>query len=123
MRAGALRERLVIQAPVAVQDAVWGPVTEWQDVLAAWASVIPVAGSETQKDQGVQATVKYEIEIRYQPGITGENRIVWNGKTLDIESAIDPEGRKRKLLIQAVEQVGQNVTPPVDDPIVLEEQF
>lgn len=103
MRAGTLRERITIQAMVPTTDVEWGPGESAQDVVTVSASVIAQGGGEAVKDSGVQATTHYAIEIRYRDGIDSTNRIIWKGKTLEVVSAIDPEGRKRRLVIDAIE--------------------
>lgn len=103
MRAGTLRERVVIQASVPATDSEWGRVEQWQDVAETWANVKPAGGGESVKDQGVQSSLGYKVRIRFRSGVTSANRLVWRGRVLDIVSAVDPDARRRELLITAKE--------------------
>ena len=103
MRAGTLRERVTIFQPVPTQDAEWGQIEQYTEVDDSPASVKAKAATEDAKASGVASRVVYEIKMRYRDDITSQTRLEWNTKTLDILSAIDPEGRRRELLIEAVE--------------------
>src|SRR5688500_2012536 len=108
MRAGTLRERVTIQASVPASDGKWGKVEQWQDVADTWANVKPLNGGESVKDQGVQSSLGFEVRIRFRSGVTSANRLVWRGRVLDIVSAVDPDARRRELLITAREHEATN---------------
>lgn len=110
MRAGTLRKRLTIQTAVPTDDPQWGKVDSWQDGDTVWAEVIPASGSEVTKDQGVQASTKYTIRMRYRADLTSENRLKFKGKILGIVSVVNDQERNRELLIEAVEHAGAEVT-------------
>ena len=111
MRAGTLRERVTIQAPGMTADATWGPTEGYSDVDTVAASVIAADGGEVLrsgagaliKDEGITAFTTYDVLLRYRPDVSSQNRLIWRGKTLDIVSAIDPDGRRRSLKIVAKE--------------------
>jgi SPP1 family predicted phage head-tail adaptor len=105
MRAGTLRERIVIQAPMTVHDPSWGPSEgeAWEQVANVAASVTASGAGESVRDDKVQSTVSYTIKLRHLDGIDSKHRIVWRGRTLDIVSVTDPTQRRRELVIEAKE--------------------
>lgn len=105
MRAGTLRERIVIHAPVTVHDPEWGPTDgeAWEQVANVAASVTPSNAGESVRDQKVQSTIGYTIKLRYLDGIDSRHRITWRGRRLDIVSVTDPTQRRRELVIEAKE--------------------
>jgi SPP1 family predicted phage head-tail adaptor len=103
MRAGLLRERVDLLKPVATVGDEWGKGTNWQTEYTGWAEVTPVAGAEKATTTAVQASVSYDIRIRFAPDLASDWRIGWRGRLLDIVSVFDPTGRGRELEIKAVE--------------------
>lgn len=106
MRAATLRSRLAFQKQIAGGgDASWGSALEWVEFARVWGSVQAEAGTETAGDHAVMSSVTYTVRTRWLDGVTSQQRIVWNDRTLDILSVIDPTGRGRELEIKAVENV------------------
>jgi len=105
VRAGTLRERIVIQAPMTVHDPQWGPSEgeAFENVATVWASVAASGAGESVRDDKVQSTIGYTIRLRYLDGIDSKHRIQWRGRTLDIVSVTDPMQRRRELVIEAKE--------------------
>ncbi len=103
MRAGTLRERVTIVAPTTESDGEWGARDSSTNVATVSASVIARSGTEATADQGVSSIVIYDVVMRYRTGISSINRLTWNGKTLEVVTAIDPDGRRRQLNIEARE--------------------
>lgn len=105
MRAGTLRERIVIQKPTKTANSVWGPQTAYVDAFAIGACVIVEHSSEKVTDKAVRAARQYLITVRFRKDIDTTNRIIWRGKSLDITSCLDTNGSRRELEITAVEHV------------------
>lgn len=106
MRAGTLKHRVTLQRQTpSGGDATWAAPTTWVDEHRVWASVQADAGAESKADNAVMTAVSYTIRIRFLADVTSEWRMLWNGKTLDIVSVIDPTGRGHELEIKAIENV------------------
>jgi len=103
MRAGTLKDRVTIQRWAAENDPTWGPSPGWNAIGDVWANVTPVSGTEKPDAAGVQTTVTHRISMRYRADVTTKDRIIYRGRVLDIVSAIDAEGRRRELIIEARE--------------------
>lgn len=105
MRAGTLRERVTIQRPSIIADAAWGPQPTFVDAFQIYASIIPEKSWERMANEAVHAATRYLVSVRYRSDITTENRILYRGKILDIESCVDIDGRRREMEIIAVEHI------------------
>lgn len=106
MRAGTMKDRIVITWPrelPAGPDDLYGPSTEYGDAATVWACVKPIEATEEFKQKGVQGGTQYDITIRYLADVTSECQITYRGRTLEIVSAIDVDGRRRELRIDARE--------------------
>lgn len=107
MQAGKLRERVTIQQEVVTRDSFGAEVNPWVDVATVWASVRPGSSGErflTAADQ-MQATITHTVRMRWRDGLGPKLRLLWEGKLLGIQSVVDPDGRKRELVVLCLEIV------------------
>ncbi len=76
MRAGKLRHRIHIQAPVETRDSD-GTVLrdEWNTIAIRWASVEYLSGRELWMAQQVASNVRVRIVLRYLAGVTPRYRV------------------------------------------------
>jgi SPP1 family predicted phage head-tail adaptor len=109
IRAGEFRHRVTIQAPVPTSDPRWGEGVEWQDVDTVWAKVVPTAAAEDDKDGGVKGAARFDVTLRFRPGVTSADRLVWGGRTLDVTGVVDVDARGRELRVTAVEHPQRGV--------------
>ncbi len=105
LRAGQLRHRVKLQSATETQDSYGAIVQTWADVATVWASIEARTGRETFTAAQVYATADHIITIRYRSGVTAKMRIVYGSRVFDIQGAVDPDGRKRTLMIYAKEAV------------------
>lgn len=103
MRAGLLRERINLQAPVATNGDDWGPGSNWTTEATMWAQVTPVSGTEKQSGDAIQTTVTHQIRMRYLSDVTSKWRAIYRSRVLDFVSVIDVDGMGRELRIEARE--------------------
>ena len=76
MRAGELRHRLQIHAPVDTRDAFGGNTRTYETIATVSGSVEPLDGDELTEAQAVNARATVRIRIRKYPGLTPKHRIV-----------------------------------------------
>jgi SPP1 family predicted phage head-tail adaptor len=109
MRAGELRESINLEAPTPQNEGQqWGATgaAQYTTVYSGIrASVIADAEAETVADHAVMTATTFTVRIRWLRDITNTWRVIWGSRVLDIVSVIDPTGRKRELVIKAVENV------------------
>lgn len=102
MRIGPMRERLTLQQDQGTtQDAYGQPVANWQDVATVWAEVTPTSGMERFVQGAAQETAiaTHRVRIRYRSDVGPGMRGLWRGRTLDIERADDPTGRRAEMVL------------------------
>lgn len=94
-RIGALRHRVVLEAPSRSAGEGGGAEISWHPVATLWAEVVPLSGSEIFQADSIAATAAYEVCTRFRPEIAPEMRFVLGERILDIRSVRDIEGRRR----------------------------
>lgn len=111
MRAGTLRQKLVIEENTAALDeyqqrGVFTPAP----FATAWGSIEQPTGNEAQAGGQEASTVRSTVHIRYVQGVTPAMRIRVDRfgndapRYLEIESVVDPDGRRRELVLGVVER-------------------
>ena len=107
MRAGTLRQRIVIEAPVEPTGGEPRPST-WTRFLEAWASIEPLTGREAWRAKQVQGDADTRITLRRREGITPRMRVTWTiagaTRTYAIRSALETDERRREIVLLCVEQ-------------------
>lgn len=85
MRAGQLRQRVLLQRKSYEQDQKSGAMVEtWQDVANVWASVEPLSVREFIASQAMQAEITARAVIRYRADIDASMRLIHRGKIYNI---------------------------------------
>ena len=105
MRAGWLRKRVTIQEKRADRDPFGAERIIWVNVATVWAGVEPLRGREYLEAKQMQADVSTRIRMRYRSGVTPEMRVLYDGRTYEIESVIDVLERGRELNLMCREIV------------------
>lgn len=103
MRAGELRDRVQIQADVSRVDLdadAYGDVPErWETVAERWADVTQQEGRENWQADQSRPDVTVEVRIRYFAGLSPRHRLLFGSVVLNVGSVIDPDGRKREMVL------------------------
>lgn len=85
MRAGQLRQRVLLQRKSYEQDQKSGAMVEtWQDVANVWASVEPLSVREFIASQAMQAGITARAVIRYRADMEATMRLIHRGKIYNI---------------------------------------
>jgi SPP1 family predicted phage head-tail adaptor len=103
MRGGLLRNRLTIQQETRADDGAGGSTTSWADIGSVWARVAGVGGREFYEAKRLNPEISHQVELRYRSDIQGGMRLLWDSRVLRVESAIDPDGERRRLLCNCKE--------------------
>lgn len=108
MQAGKLRQRVTIEQSTETRDAFGATVPSWGALATVWAEVLPKVGGtgEAFAEEAARERTRqgYTINLRYRSDVTTKMRVTWQGKILDIESAADPDGRRRALKLECQER-------------------
>ena len=104
-RAGQLNQRITIQQDIGTIGNVGQKVPNWTTLATVWARVRALSGTERFAAQQVLAELSYELTIRHRTDLNETHRVLLsNGTPLDIQAILDPDGRKRELLILCTER-------------------
>ncbi len=104
IRAGDLNSRVTIQAPSGSPADDGQPSGEYEDFLTGVpAQIRGVGGGEFIRGVQVQAGITNLITIRFRDDVTPNMRVIYGERTLNIQAAIDPEGRRRELQLHCKE--------------------
>lgn len=102
--AGKLNQRITIEQRVTGEDAIGQPVDTWETVAELWADVRFLSGIAAIKAGADVSISKVSIRIRHRTGLDAGMRVLFDGKTFDIQSAL-PDG-KRQFVDLVCEVVG-----------------
>lgn len=69
MRAGKLRQRVILQSPSGSRDAVGERTTTWTDVATVWASVNPLTARELIAAGQMQSELSHRVRIRHSSAV------------------------------------------------------
>jgi head-tail adaptor len=97
--AGTLRERIVIQQPVSVRNAMGLQEPGWQEVCRCLASVALQNVGQQSEGQALSAMPRYRVTMRARAGIALDQRVQWNGRTLVVRQLLDDPRVKDRTAI------------------------
>ena len=106
MRAGRLRDRVLLQRNEQVRDAIGGVSTQWVDVDTLNAEIRSVSGRAYLSASAEQAEVTAEILMRYRPDVQSGMRLVRGAEIYTIVTPL-PDPKRRQLLCMCTQGVKQ----------------
>jgi head-tail adaptor len=108
LQAGKLRTLITIQVNLAAgtQDASGQELENWQPFATAWATTALVTRGSREIEAGErrQADQWWDVLTRFIPGVVPKMRLLWGTHTGDIQTANDPDSRRRRLLMLVLER-------------------
>lgn len=105
LTAGALDQRVTLQAKSVARAPNGGEVVTWGDVATVWARVEPIRGNEFFSAAQMQDATDHRVTIRYRSGVTRELRVLWRDQPLDIVGVIDVGARRENLELMCISGV------------------
>lgn len=97
-----LRDRVEIMRSTKVDNGKGGYTTSWAVVAAAVpAEVLGQTGSEALRDKVLLGVRVYRITLRHRSDLAPKDQLRYQGDDLNIRSAVDPDGRRERLVIIA----------------------
>jgi len=107
MRAGALRNRIQIQAATASTGDYGEEIKTWATLISAWAEISPLMGREYVESAQVQAAISHRIRLRYRSDVDlyPTQRVVAGSKIYDIVSVQEVETRHREWVLMCLENI------------------
>ena len=97
--AGSLRERVTIERPVSLRNAMGLQEPGWEEVCQCLAGVaLESVGAESEA-QALSAMPRFRVTIRERDGIGLGQRIRWSGRFLMVRQLLtDPRAKDRIVM-------------------------
>lgn len=105
VRIGTLRDLVDVQRPVRTENAGTGEIVNtWLTILRRLPAAIKSSQAERETANKLTKITRHEITVRYRSDLAGETqqRLIVDGVPCEITSSIDPDRRRRWLIITAV---------------------
>lgn len=105
LKAGNLRHRIAIQEQTQTPDGLGGFTLAWSDVTGLGsvpAAIWPLSSKEQLDAMKLESLATNRIRIRYRPGITSKNRILFGSRVFNILGApinLDERGRQLDFIV------------------------
>ena len=90
---GLLRYRLTFLNPVESRSFSGETTIEWPEAFTVWGSVEGLSGRDIIQAQQANLVVTHRIRVRNRKGVSHTQRIVWDGRTMEISSVVERENR------------------------------
>ena len=101
--AGTLRERILIERPISVRNAMGLKKPGWEQVCRCLAAVtLETIGAESEA-QALSSMPKYRVTIRQRDGVALDQRITWSGRTLMVRQLLDDPRAKDRVAMRCEE--------------------
>lgn len=102
MRAGKLDRTITIQAFTSTVDDYGTPTETWADVTTLRAQLIEASTEEYQRAYGEGSNTAVIFRIRWLYGVTVDQRVLYEGKALNIHETKEI-GRRKGLELRCEE--------------------
>ena len=107
MRAGLLRNKIIIQSPTESRDTIGGVTKTWATFAEAWASIEPISQREFDRSDQTRADASHKIVIRFVSGVLPTFRVAWtvSGTTryFNIVGIANTDERSKTITLMAME--------------------
>jgi len=105
MKSGDLRHRIVLEQPVRSKNAMGEQIDTFTTVATVWAAVEPLTGTWLFQAQQADSKVSGRVRIRYREDIEPTWHILFDGRYLSIISILNPDERKKELILMYSEEL------------------
>lgn len=99
MRAGKLKQRLVIEYATRAANAIGEVVDTWTTWKTVWAEEVPDLGNTTYAAKQLNTDATGKLKIRYVPGVLATMRGKIGDRVLSFLSIINVNSENRELHI------------------------
>lgn len=101
--AGTLRERIVIERPIAVRNAMGLQEPGWEKVCRCLASVVLESVGAESEGQALSSMPRYRVTVRRRDGIALDQRVSWSGRKLMVRQLLDDPRLKDRITMRCEE--------------------
>jgi SPP1 family predicted phage head-tail adaptor len=100
---GAMRRRLLLEAPVSVPDGLGGATQSYKTVAALWAQVEWLSGGEHWRMGRPEQIATCRVTMRWRAGVDAGQRLRDGERIFDIRAVSDPDDGRRRLVCLVAE--------------------
>lgn len=100
---GLLRERIVVERPVSLRNAMGLQQPGWEQVCRCLASVVLDSIGSEAEGQALSAMPRYKVTIRWREGIALDQRVLWRGRMLAVRQLLDDPRRRDRIILRCEE--------------------
>jgi head-tail adaptor len=101
--AGTLRERILVEQPISVRNAMGLQEPGWEEICRCLASIALESVGQQSEGQALSAMPKFRVTIRWREGIAIDQRISWNGRKLMVRLLLDDPRTKDRITMRCEE--------------------
>lgn len=95
MQAGTLRDRITILKKTGGKDGLGQPLPEaWIEHVRLWANVKHPSGLSAINADADTSVVKASMRIRWRKDITADMRVLFDGRTYEIDAVLPGDKRE-----------------------------
>lgn len=98
--AGKFNRKVTVQTSADTPNGSGGFTQVWTSQYDVWANATPVGGTEGVIAGTLQSSQSWRIRMRYQ-SLSVNDRLLMEGKQLNIVSVEDPTGQHREIVVFA----------------------
>ena len=98
-----MRHRVELKSLSSTRGSAGTQTNTYATYATVWASVNPLRGLELINAQQVHMEITHKITIRYNSSLIATDRILFDGRTFEIASIIDPYERNVYLELMCKE--------------------
>lgn len=102
---GTLTDRVQLLRKQSTSEDEGGVVVAYMPLATVWARVRHLSARRALANDARGRSVSHAVVMRFRTDISAGDRIVYRGRTLEIESAGDINGRRAYLSLQCSERV------------------
>jgi SPP1 family predicted phage head-tail adaptor len=109
VRAGKLKNKIVVEYETTGRDDFGGVTTSWLTHSTYWSSVAYLGGTESLSSDQVRGNLQVQFTVRFDPTvsrITPDMRVIYAGRTFDIQSAVNTDEMSKEAIITTTERGG-----------------
>ncbi|MGX1787236.1 phage head closure protein [Bosea sp. NPDC055332] len=103
---GALRRRLLLEAPIETADGAGGQLRSFETIAAVWAQLEWLSGNERWRGERPEQAASHRITLRWRSGVDTGQRLRDGHQIFEIRAVGDPDGSRRRLVC-LVEEVSR----------------
>jgi SPP1 family predicted phage head-tail adaptor len=96
--------KATVQTPTETTNGIGEPVQSWSTFATRWIAVLPLSGNEAMQAMATEGNVTHRVRMRYTPGLKPKMRLVADGRTFEIMSAVE-RGRREEHELMVSEVV------------------